>query len=61
MLPSQYKAVLASIDSGMPLLEYDAHSPVSKAILELQREVVSGEHVERHGLLHRALPIFSGG
>jgi len=61
VLPSHYKSVLASIDSGMPLLEYDASSPVSKAIVELQQEIVSGQHVEHRGLLRRALPIFSGG
>jgi Flp pilus assembly CpaE family ATPase len=61
VLPSHYKSVLASIDSGMPLLEYDESSPVSKALVELQQEIVSGQHVEHHGLLHRALPIFSGG
>lgn len=60
-LPSHYKSVLASIDSGMPLLDYDASSPVSKAIVELEQEIVSGQHVEHHGLLRRALPIFSGG
>lgn len=61
VLPSHYKSVLASIDSGMPLLAYDESSPVSRAIVELQREIVSGKHVEHHGLLRRALPIFSGG
>jgi len=61
VLPSHYKSVLASIDSGMPLLQYDASSPVSKAIIELEQEIVSGRHVEHHGLLRRALPIFSGG
>ena len=61
MLPSHYKSVLASIDSGVPLIEYDRTSPVTRAILELQQELVSGHHVERPGLLRRALPIFSGG
>ena len=61
VLPSHYKSVLASIDSGMPLLDYDESSPVSKAIVELQQEIVSGQHVEHRGLLRRALPIFSGG
>jgi len=61
VLPSHYKSVLASIDSGVPLIEYDHTSPVTRAILELQQELVSGHHVERPGLLRRALPIFSGG
>jgi pilus assembly protein CpaE len=61
VLPSEYRSVLASIDSGLPLLEQDPSSAVAKAIVELQREIVSGQHVEHHGLLRRALPIFSGG
>ena len=60
VLPGLYKAVLASIDSGIPLLEQDRSSAVARAIIELQREIVSGHHVERHGLLRRALPMFSG-
>jgi pilus assembly protein CpaE len=61
VLPSHYKSVLASIDSGVPLIEYDRTSPVTRAILELQHELVSGHRAERPGLLRRALPIFSGG
>jgi pilus assembly protein CpaE len=60
VLPSLYKSVLASIDSGMPLLEHDRTSALAKAIIELQDEVVSGHHTERRGLLRRALPMFSG-
>lgn len=61
LLPSEYKTVLASIDSGIPLLEYDPHSDVARSIVELGREIASGTHVERRGLLRRALPLFSGG
>jgi pilus assembly protein CpaE len=61
LLPSEYKTVLASIDSGIPLLEYDPRSDVARAIVELGREIASGTHVERRGLLRRALPLFSGG
>jgi pilus assembly protein CpaE len=60
VLPSHYKSVLASIDSGIPLLEYDRSSPVAREIIDLQREIVSGHHVEHRSLLRRALPIFSG-
>ena len=60
VLPSHYKSVLASIDSGLPLLEYDHSSPVAKGIIELQREIAGGVHVEHRSLLQRALPIFSG-
>lgn len=61
VLPSHYKSVLASIDSGLPLAEHEPSSAVVEAIQELQREIVSGHHVEHRGLLRRALPIFSGG
>jgi pilus assembly protein CpaE len=61
VLPSHYKSVLASIDSGLPLLEHDPSSAVARAIVELQREIVSGQHVEHRSLLRRALPTFSGG
>ena len=61
VLPNHYKSAAESIDGGIPLLEYDRTSALAKAIVELQREIVSGNHVERHGLLRRALPIFSGG
>ncbi len=61
VLPSHYKSVIASIDSGIPLLEYDHGSPVARGIIELQQEVAGGAHVEHRGLLRRALPIFSGG
>jgi pilus assembly protein CpaE len=60
VLPSHYKSVLASIDSGLPLLEYDHSSPVAKGIIELQREIAGGVHIEHRSLLQRALPIFSG-
>lgn len=59
-LPSHYKSVVASVDSGIPLLEYDHTSPVARGIIELQHEIVGGAHVEHRGLLRRALPIFSG-
>jgi pilus assembly protein CpaE len=61
VLPSQYKSVLASIDSGVPLMQSDSSAELSKAIIELQQEIVSGHHIERHSLLRRALPMFSGG
>jgi pilus assembly protein CpaE len=60
VLPSHYKPVLTSIDGGMPLVEHDRSSAIARGIIELQREIASGRHIERHGLLRRALPIFSG-
>jgi pilus assembly protein CpaE len=61
ILPNDFKSAAESIDGGIPLMEYDRTSALARAIVELQREIVSGSHVERHGLLRRALPIFSGG
>ena len=60
VLPNHYKSVLASIDGGVPLLEFDHSSPVARAIVELQHEIVGGPQSERPGLLRRALPLFSG-
>lgn len=60
VLPGDYKAVLASIDTGVPLFELDHSAALVKGILDLQRELCGGPHVEHHGLLHRALPIFAG-
>jgi pilus assembly protein CpaE len=60
VVPNDYKSALASIDSGVPLLQYDRSSPASKAIVDLQREIAGEPRVERLSLLRRALPIFSG-
>ncbi len=60
VLPNHYQAVLASIDGGVPLLEFDRYSPVAKAIVELQREIGGAPRAERPSLLRRALPMFSG-
>lgn len=60
VLPNHYQAVLASIDGGVPLLEFDRYSAVAKAIVELQREISGAPRAERPSLLRRALPMFSG-
>ena len=60
VVPNQYKTVLSSIDGGVPMLEFDPSSPVTKAIVDLQREICGAPSIERAGLLRRALPIFSG-
>jgi pilus assembly protein CpaE len=60
VVPNQYKTVLSSIDGGVPMLEFDPSSPVTKAIVDLQREVCGAPPIEKAGLLRRALPIFSG-
>ena len=59
-VPNDYKSALASIDSGVPLLQYDRSSSVARAILDLQQQIAGGQPVERLSLLRRALPIFSG-
>jgi pilus assembly protein CpaE len=60
VVPNQYKTVLSSIDGGVPMLEFDPSSPVTKAIVDLQREICGAPPIERVGLLRRTLPIFSG-
>jgi len=60
VVPNDYKSALASIDSGVPLLQYDRSSSVARAILDLQQQIAGGQPVERLSLLRRALPIFSG-
>lgn len=60
VVPNDYKAALSSIDSGVPLLQLDRSSSLSKAIIDLQRQIVGGQPAARPSLLRRALPIFSG-
>jgi pilus assembly protein CpaE len=60
VLPNHYKSVQASIDGGVPLLEFDHSSPVARAIVDLQHEIAGVPQSERPGLLRRALPLFSG-
>jgi pilus assembly protein CpaE len=59
-VPNQFKSVLSSIDGGLPMLEFEPGSPVTRAILDLQRAVCGTPPAERTGLLRRALPLFSG-
>jgi pilus assembly protein CpaE len=59
-LPNHYATVQSSIDGGVPILEFEPSSAVSKAIVGLQRRICGAPAVERTGLLRRALPIFSG-
>jgi pilus assembly protein CpaE len=60
VVPNNFKTVLSSIDGGIPMLEFEPSSAVSRAIVDLQRLVCGAQPVERTGLLRRALPIFSG-
>jgi pilus assembly protein CpaE len=60
VVPNHYKSVLSSIDGGVPMIEFEPSSPVSTAIVDLQRELCGAPPVERMGLLRRALPLFSG-
>jgi len=60
VVPNDYKSALASIDSGVPLLRYDRSSTVSRAIIDLQRQISGELQVERPGFLRRALPFLSG-
>jgi len=60
VVPNQYQTVLSSIDGGVPILEFDAASPVARTIVDLQREIRGAPPVEKSSLLRRALPIFTG-
>lgn len=60
VVPNDYKSALASIDSGVPLLKFDRSSTVSKAIVELQRQIAGEQQVERGSFLRRTLPFLSG-
>ena len=60
VLPNAYKSVAASIDGGMPLLEFEPASPVARAIVDLHRDLCGTPRAEKTGLLRRALPMFSG-
>jgi pilus assembly protein CpaE len=60
VVPNHYKSVLSSIDGGIPMLEFEPSSPVSRAIIDLQRTICGAPPVQRTGLLRRALPMFSG-
>ena len=60
VVPNHYKSVLSSIDGGIPMLEFEPSSPVSRAIIDLQRTICGAPPVQRMGLLRRALPMFSG-
>jgi len=60
IVPNHYKAVMSSIDGGVPILEFEPNSQAAKAILDLQRELCGAPRAERVSLLRRALPMFSG-
>jgi pilus assembly protein CpaE len=60
VLPNSFKSVAASIDGGMPLLDFEPASPVTKAIVELQSDLCGTTRADKTGLLRRALPMFSG-
>lgn len=59
VVPNQYSTVLSSIDGGMPLLEFNPSSPVTRAIADLRRELSGAPPAGKAGLLRRALPMFA--
>lgn len=60
IVPNHYRSVLSSIDGGVPMLDFDPPSPVTRAIAELHRELCGAPRAEKSSLLRRALPLFSG-
>jgi pilus assembly protein CpaE len=60
VVPNSFKSVAASIDGGVPLLDFEPASPVAKAIVDLHKDLCGTPRAEKTGLLRRALPMFSG-
>lgn len=60
VIPNDYKAALASIDSGTPLLQFARSSPAARAIVDLQGSIIGTPGAGRPSLLRRALPFLSG-
>lgn len=58
-VPNHYAAALASIDSGIPLIQADVTSPVARAVQQLKESIGGAVPVARAGFLRRALPMFS--
>ena len=59
LVPNQYKLAAESLNAGVPLLDADASSGLTKAIRGLQRSLGGVVVKERGGLLSRALPKFA--
>ena len=56
-VPSHYARALESSDSGVPLYEVDKAAAITRSLLEIVASM-TGEKIERAGMLRRALPSF---
>jgi pilus assembly protein CpaE len=59
VIPNHYASALASIDSGIPLIEAERGSPLGRAVLELQAEIRGVQPNGRGSFLRRNLPLFA--
>lgn len=59
LIPNRYKLAADSLNAGVPLLEADGGSALTKALREVQRSLGDVQPQRREGLLARALPKFA--
>jgi pilus assembly protein CpaE len=57
-VPSHYRSVLESIDTGTPVAQSAPGAGLSRALLGIYREITGEQAAARGGLLRRALPTF---
>jgi len=61
LIPSAYKTVAESINIGIPMLEYARGSNVTKAILEMSKQLQGMQPKEQRGIVGRMLSNLIGG
>ncbi|AKU20351.1 AAA family ATPase [Massilia sp. NR 4-1] len=54
-IPNHYEAAAASVNQGVPILQLQRNSPVSKALQEMARELAGESAAEARGWLSRIL------
>jgi len=55
VLPNDFRAVTESLNSGVPLMQYDDHAPITRALQDLLRRLEGGEATETPAPKHRTL------
>jgi pilus assembly protein CpaE len=61
LIPSAYKSVAESINIGIPMLEYARGSAVTKAILDMSKQLQGMRAIEQRGVMGRMLSNLIGG
>lgn len=61
LIPSAYKTVAESINIGIPMLEYARGSSVTRAILEMSKQLQGMQPREQRGIVGRMLSNLIGG